>query len=493
MPAARSKTPCYRLRVKCTPRRLSWAQVFSLVLGLIGPAEFGASAHAQASNEPALAPSVQAAEVSPSETVAEAYDGPQRSAPGVGDHNATPGRPTGLPSLPKVGLQQALTQSLQRNPNIQLALETIKRAEALITEARSYWLPNVVGNGSYTRLDHDRAVAGRVLMYKNAENLNLLATVPLLSAQRWVQTRQAKDVAEAARLDAVEIRRQLALSTAHAYLQVIAQRRVIDVNQRALQNNRDHYLYAHTRYTGGIGNQLDDTRAAQEVASSEATLEQSLAALNQAQEALGVLLGADGPLDTEDEFTLHELPQPDPEAVPERGDVMASRRREQNARRFVKDRWADWMPSLNATFQPFYQHRPTPQYPTFGWQAQFVLAVPLIQGGLRIGLNREREALLAQSRAQLEGVVRQAKSDVRVAMTAVQRADAAYLSAARAAELSQEALKMANIAYHAGATTNIEVIDAERRARDAETNAVIAEDAARRARLDLLSATGRLP
>ncbi len=52
---------------------------------------------------------------------------------------------------------------------------------------------------------------------------------------------------------------------------------------------------------------------------------------------------------------------------------------------------------------------------------------------------------------------------------------------------------MANIAYEAGATTNIEVIDAERRARDAETAAVMAEDAARRARLDLLSATGNLP
>ncbi len=55
----------------------------------------------------------------------------------------------------------------------------------------------------------------------------------------------------------------------------------------------------------------------------------------------------------------------------------------------------------------------------------------------RIGLKREREALLAQSRAQLEGIARQAKSEVRVAMTAVQHADATYLAATRAAELAQ--------------------------------------------------------
>ena len=45
----------------------------------------------------------------------------------------------------------------------------------------------------------------------------------------------------------------------------------------------------------------------------------------------------------------------------------------------------------------------------------------------------------------------------------------------------------------AGATTNLEVIDAERSARDAESAATIAEDAVRRARLDLLVALGRFP
>jgi hypothetical protein len=37
------------------------------------------------------------------------------------------------------------------------------------------------------------------------------------------------------------------------------------------------------------------------------------------------------------------------------------------------------------------------------------------------------------------------------------------------------------------------VIDAERRARDPETQEAVAEDAAREARLDLLAATGKFP
>lgn len=61
------------------------------------------------------------------------------------------------------------------------------------------------------------------------------------------------------------------------------------------------------------------------------------------------------------------------------------------------------------------------------------------------------------------------------------------------AEGEESTLSLANLAYSAGATTNLEVIDAERRARDAETQAVIAEDNARQARLDPLSASGRFP
>jgi outer membrane protein TolC len=75
----------------------------------------------------------------------------------------------------------------------------------------------------------------------------------------------------------------------------------------------------------------------------------------------------------------------------------------------------------------------------------------------------------------------------------VEQADASLAAAERASDLAAQALQMANIAYEAGASTNLEVIDAKRRARDAATTVVVAEDAARQARLDLLSASGRFP
>lgn len=82
---------------------------------------------------------------------------------------------------------------------------------------------------------------------------------------------------------------------------------------------------------------------------------------------------------------------------------------------------------------------------------------------------------------------------MRIAFEAVQRADDALAQAQDAASLAQEALELSQLAYRAGATSNIEVVDAERSSRIARTDAAIAEDTARQARLDLLAAAGRFP
>lgn len=75
----------------------------------------------------------------------------------------------------------------------------------------------------------------------------------------------------------------------------------------------------------------------------------------------------------------------------------------------------------------------------------------------------------------------------------MRRADDALRSSRDAAQLAIQALDLTNVAYRAGAATNIEVIDAERQARDAATQAEIAADAARQARLAMLAASGRFP
>jgi outer membrane protein TolC len=163
------------------------------------------------------------------------------------------------------------------------------------------------------------------------------------------------------------------------------------------------------------------------------------------------------------------------------------------AHRVTRDSFTDYLPLLTGEFQPFYQNPPTTTVPHTGWQAIFALTIPLYDGGLRYGQRRERSSLEAEAKAQLEGTLREARSEVRVDFAAVREADHAYAAARDAARLAKEAFELATIAYRGGAATNIELIDAERAARDADEQAALAEDAARQARLDLLTASGRFP
>ena len=396
---------------------------------------------------------------------------------------------------PKVAFDDAIQRAMARNPTAELAVEEIRRSEALVQQARSTWLPTLSANGTYTRLDADRQLAGRVIASQDSVNANLLLTVPLIAPKGWVATDRAKENREFAKLTLVDARRQVALAAGRAYLTVIAQRRVLESSVHARDTAKAHADFSKSRLAGGVGNRLDAVRAAQERATSETRVQNQSIALTRAQEALGILLGENGAVDAGDAplGAPPTLAAALGEADSKRSDVIASRDRVEFTRKAVRDSYADYLPILSAVGQTFYQNPSSLTLPTTGWQAQLLLTLPLYDGGNRYGLKHERDALHEQAKTRLEAAVRQAKSEVRVAFEAVQRADEAMVLAREASSLAQEALDLSQLAYRAGATSNIEVVDAERRARDAETDAAIAEDASRQARLDLLAAAGRFP
>jgi outer membrane protein TolC len=420
---------------------------------------------------------------------------PDQAAPASQTPSAPP--PANAPAMPRVTLQAALSEALQREVRVRIAGAEVARARALIAAARANFLPTLIGHGSYVRLDHQRGPSGPSLVAARDQLLaDVTLTVPIFAPHAWNDTGFAADQARVAELDRVDTRRTVAIATAQAYLTVMAQHRALEVTQRALDNANAHYQYAHQRFTGGIGNQVDDVRAGQEVATSTADLEHVRAALYQAQEALAYLLGRNGPVDVVEEFTLPAAPPADEglrEALSRRSDVAADAEALKAQQNLNDGNWAEFAPILAAQAAPFYHEPGTVVQPHTGWQIQLLLTVPFYDGGARYSVIDQRRAQLDERRTQLDATMRKAKSEVRVAFDAARHADSSLLSAKQAAEFAAQALKFATLAYEAGASTNIEVVDAERRARDADTAVVIAEDAARQARLDLLAATGRFP
>ncbi len=409
----------------------------------------------------------------------------------------------------KISLTEAVRRALARNPTAIVAMQEIRRADALLVEARAGSMPSLMANAMLLRLDGDRLLtspgtpatptapavppSSRNISPKNQQSANLLLNVPLVAPRSWTQWSESSMNLDTTKASGEDIRRTLAVLVARAYLAIISLKRQVDINARSVANDRSHYDYTHTRFAGGVGNRVDEVRAAQQLASDQALLSASFTALARSREALGVLLAEDKPVDTFDEISLPDGSTDFEDAAGRRQDVLAAKARARTAEKVRKDSWADYTPVLNGQFQPFFQHPATLTQPETGWQAMLVLSFPLIEGGIRVGQKREREALLAEARAQYDGLLRQTRSDIRVGVEEIRRADEAMRSSNAAAELAHQALDLANLAYHAGATTNIEVIDAERRARDADSAVVIAEDNVRQARLDLLVAAGQFP
>lgn len=412
------------------------------------------------------------------------------------------------PDSPRLTFEDAVEQALRRNPTVLSARQDIRRAQALVEQARAGALPTLTLGASYLRLDADRVLesagappgSGRVIAGANQLAGTVTVAAPLLAPARWAQWLHAADAVKVAHGSAREAGRMLAIATARAYLAVVAQTRLLQVSASAREVAQAHYLFAEQRYHGGVGNYLDQVRAGQELATSEAQLEAAHSAVFRAREALGVLVGVDQAVDCTGEPELTAPPElaGGPERLADeaqvlRGDLRLLQLRAWAAARLVRDSWVDYLPTLTGSVGPFYQNPPTLTQPLLGWQALLSLTVPLYDGGLRYGLQHERSALYTQSKLSIQHGQRQARSEVRAAHEALQRAAQSRQAAHRAADLAAQAVQLTTIAYRAGATTNLEVVDAERRARDAAIADTQAQDFERQAHLDLLIASGYFP
>jgi outer membrane protein TolC len=397
--------------------------------------------------------------------------------------------------LLRVTWAEALDRAFKNNATVVVANQEIERAEALVRQARGGWLPTLTGNGSFTRVNAARYFGTTETTPQNSWNGNLTLNVPLVSPLAWGNDAHAGDNRDLAKASAADVRRQLAVSVGRTYLTVLLQHREVEVAVRARDTAAAHYDYAHTRLTTGLGNGVDDARAEQELRTNEAQVKNAETALVRAQSALAILLSAEDLVDVAEEVALGAAPTPDAaldDARARRSDVRALEARRTATEHLRRDDWLFYAPALLGQAQAF-KETASPLQPGSGWQASLILAVPLFDGGVRYGVQRERRAEDAEARAQLDSLLRQVSVEVRSTFAIVRNADESLKSSRAAVAAALMAAALADKSYKAGASTDIEVIDAERQARDAESQAALAEDAARQARLDLLVATGAFP
>jgi outer membrane protein TolC len=392
-----------------------------------------------------------------------------------------------------VTFDEAITRALEKNPTVAIASTNILRSEALLAQARAQTLPRVGVSATNTTLDTGREFSGQVVQPQNQTVFGLNATLPIGPAQ-WAARTQAMDQVEIARLSVRDTRRQIAMATASAYLAIITAKRQVDVVNTAIETARGQLDYNTRRREGGVGSRLNELRSSQLLSSTQAQLAVLQLAVRRAQEALGVLIVANGPADENGEPAF-EVPQEAAEGewLPHRADVRVLTAQRNANERIVNDSRRDWWPVASVTFGPQLLTPAGIFQASRTWSFSMQLSQPLFEGGQRRGLRRQRESVFEASKLSLQQLEIEARSEVRIARAAIEARERALAAARQAAQTANEVLKITIIAFEAGSTTNLEVIDAQRSARDAEALAIVAEDAVRQARLELLVALGRFP
>jgi outer membrane protein len=399
-----------------------------------------------------------------------------------------------LPEPERVTFEEAIRRALEKNPGIAEASQAILRAENLLQQAQTVYRPSLNGSLTTTVLDAERGFDQFVTQPRMQSLLGASVSYPVLAASRWAARAQADDQVRVARLGVTETRRQIGLATGQAYLAVIAQQRLVDVNLRARENAQAHVEYARARFEGGAGSRLNELRASQELASDEVFLEAARLGLRRAQEALGVLLAADAPVDAAGEPAFEVVPIPSGnDWLTERADVQLGSAQIAAAERVLRDSWRDWVPTATAAFEPQLVTPSGLFQPSRTWRGFVALSVPIFDAGVRKATKQLRAVAVDTARIQLTDVELRARAELRTAHAALQSSDTALAHARTAARHAADVLRITDIAFRAGATTNIELIDAQRGARDADTAVAQAEDRVRQARLDLLVALGRFP
>ena len=402
--------------------------------------------------------------------------------------NAEPGELT-------LTFPEVVERALTRHPSTLQARAEVTRAWAIVEQVRAGMLPSLSLNAVGTQLDGARGQGATVIQAATSFNANLQLSVPLLVPQRWNATSQARQAVEVAQSGQGVTAREVAYVAAQAYLTAVLQNRLLETARRARDTARTHYDFAHQRLVHGVGNRLDEARAEKELHDDEARVASSASSMARAEEALGVVVAAEGRVHARSDVQLPPAPGVSDALVGAggRADVALATQRAKLADRLVADAWLDFLPSLSLQAQSFVQTPPTLIAPSAGWQAQLLATVSLYDGSLRYGLHREREALKQSARAALEQQARQARSEVRSALDQLAEAERAQKEAELSGTVAAEVLSLANTAYRAGASTNLEVIDAERNARDAEASVSVARDVTNQVLLNLLIASGAFP
>ena len=381
-------------------------------------------------------------------------------------------------------LQDLVEQALEQNPGLQATAARVQAAAAQARMAGAPLYPQVgagfnAGRRKQNFIGLPIPGAGGVVSSKvNSFGVSLDVSWEI---DLWGRLGAAKSAAlaelQASRADLRGARLSLAAQTAKAWFAAVEARRQVDLSQASVENLRTSTDVVRARYERGLQPSLDLRLALSSLAGTEALLYQRQVVLDRSLRQVELLLGRYPGADITPGDDLPTVSNGVPAGLPadlvaRRPDLAAAERRLAVAGARVSEARRSLYPRISLTGSGGTSSNELGDLLTGDfsvWSVVGNIVAPLFQGGrlraqvdLAKSQSQQAMALYAQS-------VLQAYGEVEAALTAEGLLKQRQNALETAAEQALAARRLAEERYATGLADVITMLDAQRRAYDAES------------------------
>lgn len=402
-------------------------------------------------------------------------------------------------------LFEALAYTYETNPTLEANRAYLRSVDERVGQAKAGWRPNLsaVGNAAYTDQRYKNYPGVDDFDYDNdMYDAGLSLTQPIFSGFKTVSgVNYAETIVKQERENLKSTEQAVLLNSAVAYVDVITQRAVLE-----LQKNQEQVLARHLKSYQKRFEVGDLTKT--DVAQSEARLEGAKTNrivaegdLETANAAYVSMVGRKPPEKTR----VNDLDKFLPKTLSECLDIMRTNNPSLKAAEFADEasqynitlQRGDLLPELNVNAGAGYQWgQPLPQlddkYDGHYWQVGANLTVPLYQGGGEYAKVREAKQLANQARINLEQVKRDLVKSTTQAWEQYRSTKSSIESIEAQIKASKMALDGVIREADVGSRTVLDVLDAEQEYLNNRVQLVQAERNMTVAALNLLSAMGHM-
>lgn len=383
-------------------------------------------------------------------------------------------------SLPRITLAEALQRGARLDPQYVAARGAVDNAE---WSRRAAWsaiaTPSVRVGGDYTRYSAPAFTLGIDGPQPRAASARIEAFYELFTGGRkTAELSRSRSELDASEFAEVQERFDSELRTESDYYQVLADQELARVARERVRRAQEQLTVARARVVSGAAVSTDSLQLLLELNRARVAELRQTSALRVSRLQLGRRVGMAGPVDAAPltEATIGELPLALPDAVLEASRTgpraAEARAREEAAEALVRAQRGSYLPTvtLGAQSAAFDTHLfPNRKYLT---SVNFAASLPIWNGA-------QREVLMSQARVQRE-IARVTRLDAERAVARdVTETYEGYTTARATTQLAEEAVLVArenyrvqDTRYRAGATTILDLIEAQTRLTEAEAEFV---------------------